>query len=280
MQPLADFSPDALYQACVENFAERTMLHGRLPQHEVHRSRDRAWCLSPALGGHNSIHLFRRSDQGLAALLAKYRRLQVGTTVWVPHCRRNSELGRRLRALGIVGFGHGAAMAADIHKMREAFPQPRGLRVSVVEDFSIFERFEHPRLGRLTTPLRHAHHQQDIALAKLRPQRVWHFVAMLDAEPLGFSTLLLGAGVAGIYNVGVVKKARRQGIGTAITLAAARFARDLGYRVAVLQAIGAPVLLYQRLGFQDFGKLSNWYYSRTTQEKQSQKRKQWNNTFC
>ena len=87
-------------------------------------------------------------------------------------------------------------------------------------------------------------------------------MAYLHDAPIATSTLHIGAGVAGIYDVGVLKAAQRQGIGTAVTLFACKFAQEMGYGIAVLLASRARTRMYRRLGFIDVCRMSYWYLPR------------------
>jgi GNAT superfamily N-acetyltransferase len=82
-----------------------------------------------------------------------------------------------------------------------------------------------------------------------------HYIGMLGGEPVATATSYFGAGVAGIYFVCTVVRARRRGIGAAVTLAALREARDLGHKVGVLGSseMGYPV--YRRIGFEEYCRI-------------------------
>ena len=82
------------------------------------------------------------------------------------------------------------------------------------------------------------------------------YLALLDGKPVGTSQLFLSDGVAGIYNVTCIPEARGQGVGSSVTLAPLLDAREMGYRIGILQASKQGYGVYCRLGFQDFGKLS------------------------
>jgi GNAT superfamily N-acetyltransferase len=63
------------------------------------------------------------------------------------------------------------------------------------------------------------------------------------------------SGDCGIYNVGTVEKARRRGLGTALTAAQAHDARDRGCRTASLQSTQMAERVYAAVGFRDLGRI-------------------------
>lgn len=79
---------------------------------------------------------------------------------------------------------------------------------------------------------------------------VWrHFLARQNGEAGAISTLLCAQQAAGIYHVTTLPRYRGQGLGKALTLAAMRAGRDLGYSNAVLFATPDGFPLYKKLGF-------------------------------
>lgn len=76
------------------------------------------------------------------------------------------------------------------------------------------------------------------------------FLGYLDGELAACGQLLLAAGVAGVYSIGVRERFRRRGLGAAITVAVLTAGRESGCSTGVLQAspMGAPV--YDRMGFE------------------------------
>ena len=77
-----------------------------------------------------------------------------------------------------------------------------------------------------------------------------NWVAYDGDAPVGCATILVHAGVAGLYNVGVRASHGRRGIGAALTVRALAAARERGLEHAVLHASASGLPIYERLGFE------------------------------
>ena len=149
-------------------------------------------------------------------------------------------------------------MALDLPTLRPDHRTPHALRIEPVAEEAAWAVDDLPYYHPDSAP-------HLAALTRARPRRVWHVAAWLDRTLVGHSLLNLTTGrlgVAGIFDVGVVPKARSQGIGTAVTRAACQLARQLGCRYAVLNATGLGEPVYRRLGFASLGYGQTWWLHR------------------
>jgi len=76
------------------------------------------------------------------------------------------------------------------------------------------------------------------------------FVARFDGRPVGTSIAIRSCLGSGVYNVGTRPDARRRGVGTALTWAAAAAGRAWGHDVIVLQSSPIGLAMYSEMGFR------------------------------
>jgi ribosomal protein S18 acetylase RimI-like enzyme len=80
--------------------------------------------------------------------------------------------------------------------------------------------------------------------------------ATVDEKIVGVATGVPAGGAVAVFGVAVAPEARRQGIGAALTCAAARAGDGSG--VAWLSARGEAARVYERLGFREVGRSEIW----------------------
>ena len=147
-------------------------------------------------------------------------------------------------------------MAADLRCIPDDVILPLNLEILPVEGEGALRKWIHIASVGFGVPLEHEDTWYEFfsEAACISPFRT--YLAVLDGTPIATSQLFTSAGVAGIYNVTCLPEARGRGVGTAVVLAPLLAARQLGYRVAILQASSMGYNVYRRLGFEGFGKLS------------------------
>jgi len=79
--------------------------------------------------------------------------------------------------------------------------------------------------------------------------------ARIDGEMVAAALAYDFGGDCGIYNVGTVERARRRGLGTALTAAQVHAARARGCQTASLQSTSMAERVYAAVGFRDLGRI-------------------------
>jgi Predicted acetyltransferase len=155
-------------------------------------------------------------------------------------------------------------MAADLTRLREDVPHPVGLNIVCVDNLELLKEWIHVASVGFGVPVEEEPIWYEFFAETVFVQPFRTYLALLDGKPVATSQLFTSAAVAGIYNVTCLTEARNRGIGAAITMAPLQDSVEMGYRVAILQASSMGYRVYQRLGFEDFGRLSVYLWESQT----------------
>jgi GNAT superfamily N-acetyltransferase len=175
---------------------------------------------------------------------------------WIGPQSKPENLAALLERQGLRPVGEVPGMALDL-ALLDDMPE-------TIVDFAI-ERVRNAQTQRLWAQIAGAGTEFPAAatekMARLEPtltdpqyQAQHRYIGFLHGAPVAASALVLDSGVAGIYAVATIPEARRKGIGRAMTAAPLLEARQLGYRVGMLQASAMGYPVYWKMGFRDVCK--------------------------
>jgi GNAT superfamily N-acetyltransferase len=203
-------------------------------------------------------------DDLIESTLAHFRSMNIGKLSWLAHDGVPSvEINRVLLGHGLT-FKESFAteMAVDLSVLPEELPAHPGLRIVPVVDGNALRQWIHVASIGFRISEKFEKVWYDFFVDTVFDEQFQTYLALSNGKPVGTSQLFLSEGVAGIYNVTCIPEVRGQGIGSAITLAPLLKARELGYRIGILQASQRGYSVYRRLGFQDFGELSLYLWEK------------------
>jgi GNAT superfamily N-acetyltransferase len=270
---LEDFSASSLINAMEMNVHEAWLSFAHGLGAIVHDEPDLLWFLSgPPFHLANGIVKAHFTADYLEDILDERLRLltaeQVPMTWLIGPSTRPVDLGSHLEARGWVLEDVAPGMAIELQTLDETLYSPASLtieRVREEEGLRTWLRImtigsEMPEEGlTLLLELVSRHGFKDST-------SVHYYLGVLDDKPVATSLLYLGGGVAGIYNVATLPEVRRQGIGSALTVAPLLQARHWGYRIGTLQSTPMGLNLYRRLGFREYCTFQAYFWHRADQE--------------
>lgn len=200
-------------------------------------------------------------DNAIDAAISRCKTNNVPMMWWTGPSTQPADLGEKLIDRGFQQ-SDSPGMAADLDVLPEIPEYPENLVIKLVdndEDLETWCRVVYEAFGMpdfVGTALFDAY--QCIGYKSQLP--LSHYLGSINNEAVAVSSLLLGAGVAGIYNVATIESARRKGIGAAITIKPLLEARTQGYRVGILHSSEMGFNMYSSLGFQEYCKISQYVW--------------------
>jgi GNAT superfamily N-acetyltransferase len=261
---LQDLSAPALVAAIKANQLEWWRALGSSPEAEFYDSPEVTWLLTcRPTAAVNTVLLSQVEPEEVGVIIertrAHFESRGVTTVSWsIQPGSQAADLGPQLVEHGLTYREGAPGMAVDLWALNEDLPTPAGLAIELVEDTEALRKWAHVSVLGFGLPEAIVDPWFELFAALGFDQPLRNYLGTLNGQPVATSQLLLGAGVAGIYVVGTLPEARRQGIGAAISLAPLRDARALGYRVGILHASRLGEGVYRRLGFQEYCRMSHY----------------------
>ena len=257
---LASVTDPTLTAALDANFTQQCTYFGVAPQATICDDETITWVASGIpIAEYNAVTRLNLPsgtpqatlDATITAAISAFRMRGQSFIWWIGPTTRPTDLGLRLLAHVLTHLEEAPGMAVDLDALPTHVATPDGLTIAPVDDEVALEAWVRTAGAGYGEP-------EDVLQARLAvhtslgfapnlPLR--RYLAWLDGQPVAMSTYFLAAGVVGVYEVATIPAARRQGVGAAITLAPLLAARELGFRVGVLESSSMGVGVYTSLGF-------------------------------
>jgi ribosomal protein S18 acetylase RimI-like enzyme len=167
-------------------------------------------------------------------------------------------------ALSKQGFGFSddtPGMAVDLHELSHGTQPADGLEIRSVDDEESLHTWTKVFVEGYGLPPAWEPIAFDLWLQLGLDLPIRNYLGYLNGEPVSTSTVFYGGGAAGIYCVATLPEARGKGIGAALTLKPLLDAREMAYRIGVLQSSEMGFSVYQKLGFKHLCQIEYFYLS-------------------
>lgn len=256
MSVLREFSLPEVIEANEENIAGAFgSLYSNWEEALSHVGEDAVWGLtripSPMINNATRVRFPEdRADDAIDAIIKESNARQVSMRWWLGMGTQPPDTGERLKKRG---FSHLqlAGMAIELSGIHVPSAKT-ALRVERVRDSGQLEAWCRVLAAGFSVPQIAADAFGRAFEATGLDSPDWSlYLAYLDGEPVSTSSMYLGAGVAGIYNVATLPEARGKGAGSAVSFAPLKVAYQAGYQVGILQASRMGYSVYRRLGFEE-----------------------------
>jgi ribosomal protein S18 acetylase RimI-like enzyme len=260
---VAALSSRALVPALETNMYEFFMAWGRTSRGELYQGTDLIQVITglpvALLNGISGAQLTpETADAAIEASVARVTSYKVPAYWFIGPSTRPLELGTYLERQGFVPSFGLPGMAADLLVLKEGRPPPTDLTIERVRDLETLATWARTAWTGTGFPVegREAFVELETSIGVEPDTSRLRYLGFQRGVPVAASAMILQHGVAGIYAVATLPEARRQGVGTALTLTPLRDARAMGYRVGTLQASSMGYSVYRCLGFQQVCEFS------------------------
>jgi len=245
-----------------QNLSAKSMSFANLPKGNVHHGNPTWFTSGLDRAGYNGITHAEFSpesiDQQIEDSLHLFRQSSTPLTWWVGPLSRPANLGQALQAYGFHHNRDMIGMAAYLDDLAEFISPEADYSFEPVSSPGELREWLPLFMRTFGIPLEDNDFVQDVfSQLSFSSKSEWrHYLIRINGETVATSSLHLGAGVAGLYNIATHPKYRERGLGTAITRLTFEQAQEMGFTIGTLQTTYPNALrLYHRMGFEVYCKI-------------------------
>jgi hypothetical protein len=201
-------------------------------------------------------------EEAIQFIIADVRKRRIPVQWWIGPSSRPADLEKHLVVNGFKLHDDDPGMAVELEKLDEGLRRVPGLSIQIARDKTAWYQWGRAMLaGFEIPPAAEFVVQAWVDLLTLADRNIISaYTGLLDGQPVATSVLALVGGAAGIYGVSTLPVARRNGIGSWMTLQPLLDARAEGQKVGVLQASQMGAGVYRSLGFQEYCHIRSYQF--------------------
>ncbi len=192
----------------------------------------------------------RRVQDRIREIAAYFGERRLPYLVYLHPSASPPDLGLHLERLGLAPWGIQDGLALE--QLNPQLHTNRDVQIQVAQDAITLDKAAEVYAGAYHLPPGAASYMRSVMMTALYDPAVYVYLARLHGIPAGTVTLVLKAGVAGLYGLGTLPEYRGRLVGTGLMVRAILDAAALGFRTAVLQGPPGGARLYRRLGFETY----------------------------
>ncbi len=185
-------------------------------------------------------------------IVSRIKKLNISASWYITPKSRPLNLHNLLKDYGFTYQEDWKAMAIDLKTVPENFDILEGMEIKEVLNLDelktwtdvLVKSFEFPEIV-------HSYKKYFIN-AGLESPKSHYYLGFLNGNPIATGVLFKGEGAAGLFYIGTIPEARRQGIAKSMVHYLLNETKKKGYPISVLQAseMGYPV--YKKIGFKKY----------------------------
>jgi GNAT superfamily N-acetyltransferase len=197
---------------------------------------------------------FNESDlsTSIEQIVSRIKKLNISASWYITPQSYPVNLQNTLKDYGFTYKDDWSAMAIDLGNVPESFDFPEGMAIKEVLNLDELETWTDILVKSFEFPEIVQSYKKYFSNAGLERPNSHYYLGFLNGNPIATGVLFDGEGAAGLFYIGTVPEARKQGIAKVMVSYLLSTAKKKGYSISVLQSseMGYPV--YKKIGFKKY----------------------------